>query len=177
MSRVVPGSIAAAFVRAYPTANATDTSFASRPDTLAEPTGDGIVSLAYGLNAAVGPSWASLIFIGTGDANDAFDVKIYGVRQVGDSWTFVPLLCLTATLGAKTGVADGGVLDTELYADTLVVKDPSYGVADASYRLVSPAGDSVGRLLLDTEGFAALAVDFDTTTGNPTGANALVAPV
>ncbi len=170
-------SVAAAYRRVY-AANATDTSFASRPDTLTEPTGDGVVTLYDGsFNPGHVPSWASVLFFGTGDANDVFLAKVYGVRKAGAAWVYVPLLSLTVTLGTKTGVAGGEVVAAELYADTLAVADPSYGVADASYRLISPADNTVARLLIDTEGFEKLRIDFDASTNDPTGMNALVAAV
>jgi len=170
--KVASAYAANGFAKAYAT-NATDTSFAARPDTTTEPTGDGVITLVGG--ERVGAWVTSVVFFGTGDANDVFDAIVYGIRRVGASWTHVPLIAVTVTLGAKTGVAGGGVVATELYADTIVVGSPSYGVADSSYRIVSPTGDSVARLLLDTEGFEKLRVDFDATTGSPTGMNALVA--
>jgi len=173
----VPVSIAANYRRAF-AVNATASSFAARPDTLTEPTGDGVVAIYDGdYNPGHGASWVGILFFGTGAANNVFLAKVYGVRKVGDSWVHVPLLSLTVTLGTKTGVALGGVVAAELYADTLVVASPSYGVADASYRLVSPGDDTVARLLLDTEGFVKLRIDVDDSTGNPTGMNALVALV
>lgn len=161
------------FAKAYAT-NATDSSFASVADTTTEPTGDGVISLASG--DRVGAWTASIIFFGTGDANDVLLAKVYGVRRIGAaSWTYIPLLSLTVTLGAKTGVAGGAVVATELYADTIVVASPSYGVADSSYRIVSPADDTVARVMLDTEGYEKLVIKFDDSTGNPTSMNALVA--
>jgi hypothetical protein len=174
--RTVPSSMTNGYAKAY-AVNATDSSFATRADTTTEPAeGSGVISLFTGLDR-VGPTWVSLLFFGTGDANDVFLAKVYGIRRVGASWTHVPLLSLTVTLGAKTGVAGGGVGAAELYADTLVVASPSYGVADGSYRLISPADDTVARLLLDTEGFEKLRIDVDDSTGNPTGMNALLAGV
>lgn len=178
--RTIPSSAGRPFEKAYPTANATDTSFASRPDALAEPSGDGVVDLRpTGLDPVV-PTWVELLPYGTGDANDVFVMRVYGVRQIGrpaESWTYVPLLEVTCTLGTKTGVAGGGLAAAEMYCDTIVAASPSFGVADNSYRLSSPADNSAGRILLDTEGYQKLRIDFDTTTGNPTGANCLYAGV
>lgn len=160
------------FAKAYAT-NATDSSFAARGDTTTEPTGDGVINLVGA--ERVGAWTAQIVFYGVGDANDVVNAKVYGVRRAGASWTFIPLMSLVATLGTKTGVSGGGVGAAELYADTLVVASPSYGVADSSYRLVSPADNTAARLMLDTEGFEKLVIDFDMDTGSPTSANALVA--
>jgi len=176
--RYVPSSAAYQYEKAYAT-NATNGSFAARADSVTEPSaGSGVIDLRPSTKLPVVPTWVSILVYGTGDANDTMNVRVYGIKQIASlSWTHVPLLEVVATLGTKTGVAAGGVLDTELYADTLVAASTSFGSADNSFRIISPADNSAARILLDTEGFQYLRIDFDMDTGAPTGGNALVGRV
>src|SRR5690606_18190035 len=91
------------------------------PDnSLAEPSGDGIIRVPQGANLAY------VEFIGTDAADEAFDCLIAGgseIRSGVDSeWGWAELITVTATLGSMTGATGGVVDDSNLYADTIAKK-------------------------------------------------------
>ncbi len=178
MSSAVPSSTAAPFQKVRATNSTQTGSYATRADTTTEPAaGDNIIQVGV---VGIGPTWVELIFFGTTSADTTFKFRIYGVRRLAlatsGSYTFVPIFEGVATLGTKTGVANGTVVATELYADTVTAAATSYGVVNVSYRLISPADNTVARLLLDTDGFEKVVVDFDRD-GSAVSANALIAQV
>lgn len=173
--RTIPSSFGGGLAKAL-AANATDTSFASRVPTTTEPTGDGVVGLRSHPDQVV-PTWLLLVPYGTGDANDAFDVRVVGWRRVGTLWVPTTLLEFTATLGTAVGVAGADVADTEKFADT--VSDPATGKGSVGVdcQPTSPADNTVAHYLVDTRGCPKVEFLFDATTGDPTGANLLYAQV
>lgn len=178
------------FVKAR-SVNATNTSFASKVATLTEPSGDAgtatgasVLQLSDGPNGIV-PCKALLIPYGTGDANDVFDMRIIGWRRVGSGprpdvlWIPHILASLTCTIGAATGVAASPVVATELFVDTITILSEPTITADTTRQgtvmTYSPANDTIAWAIVDLQGCEKLELTFDTTTGDPTGANCLVA--
>ena len=172
MGSAIPVSHARPYRRIRET-NATDTSFASRPDTATEPSGNGVYQLQQN---GIASTWLMLVPYGTGDADDAFDIKILGWRKSGSAWTAVQLIGVaTCTLGTKAGVAGGLVAAAAKYCDTIA--SVTLGVENVSFRVSSPADNTAAYLFFDTCGCDKIEVLFDSTTGDPTGMNALVAEV
>lgn len=173
MPAAIPTSFSLPLYKAKAT-NATDTSFASKVPTTTEPTNDGVVDLA---GQGEAPTWLMLIPYGTGDADDAFDMRLLGWRKVATLWVPTILLQFTATLGTAVGVAGAAVVATEMFADT--VSDPATGMGSvgANCQPSSPANNTVAHYLVDTRGCPKVEFCFDATTGNPTGMNCLWAKV
>lgn len=173
--RTIPSSFAGHYRKARAT-NATDSSFASRVATTTTPTNDGVVTLAADAGRTA-PTWLMIVPYGTGDADDAFDVRVVGWRMVGTLWVPTTLLEFTATLGTAVGVAGADVAATEKWADT--VSDPATGKGSAGVdcQPTSPADNTVAHYLVDTRGCPKVEFLFDMTTGAPTDANCLVAEV
>lgn len=174
--------------------NATDTSFPSKVPTITEPSGGGVLDLTEGGQGLVPESLVVLPF-GTGDDNDVFDMRVIGWRRIvggpnpGDIlWVPCIIAQVTATLSAAVGVAGAPVVATERFADTLAVtvegvtRDGELTAADAetftssgTTVITSPANDTPAFFEVCVKGFEKIEFTFDTTTGDPTGANALVA--
>ena len=128
--------------------------------------------------------------IGLGAANDAFDMKVVGWRQIGAGedknqlWLPTTIASLTCTVGAMTGIAGTPVLNTELFCDTIVPKSatglgtscwvrPSIDATPAAtYRgsllLWSPADDSIAAFAVPTLGCQRVEFIFDQVTNTPT---------
>lgn len=153
------------------TTNATDTSFASKVPTVTRPSGEGVVDIrksGYGADELI------LIPFGTGDADDVFDMKVIGWKQVGDLWIPVPLLLATCTLGTAVGVDGEGVDDSEKFCDTVTA---SFGVSNVSYQLFSPTNNTVAHIRAKANGFDLVEFCFEFSTNDPTGANCLYAAI
>lgn len=164
--------------------NCTDTSFPSKVPTNTEPTGDAgtaggasVIDLSQG-NIAV-HNGVALIPYGLGDENDVFAMRIIGWKRVGTVaatllWIPVTLAELTCTMGTSVGVAAMTILNTERFCDTIVLVT---GNDDVSIDIVSPADNTIAHVMMDVKGFKKLEVCFDMTTGSPTSANCLYAPL
>lgn len=149
--------------------NATSTSFSAPAATTTKPSGDGVVNLR---RFGTIPEWVAVLPFGTGDADDVFEMWITGWRKIGTLWIPNRLVKLTCTLGTAVGVAGTAVVATELFADTITA---SGGIANVSYQLFSPTDNTPAHALVAPNGCELLEFTFDTTTGDPTGCNALVA--
>lgn len=104
------------FQKAF-SANATDNSFTSLACTKTEPTGTGVIATGWA-NGTSFPNLTLLAF-GTGNENTTFDVRIVGWKKVGATWIPTILAQGTCTLSKFVGVANGDVVATERFADTL----------------------------------------------------------
>jgi hypothetical protein len=180
--------------------NINTAAFPSRVPTITEPTPSAtaaVVQLAareWGGGGEI-PMAVLLLPYGLGNDNDTYDMKLIGWRQIGQSppqgtWLWVPytLTEFTCTLGASTGVAGQPVLNTELFADTIVAKSaallqkhPAYdGAAAATFLsdivIYSPADDTIGWIKVPLDGCQKIELTFAQTSGTPTG-NALMALV
>lgn len=184
------------FARAFQkvrTVDATNTSFPSKIPTTTEPTGTGaaaatasVIEVSGGSGGAT-PSRLLFIPYGTGDANDVFDMKVIGWRRIGSGpppdtlWVPVTLLGVTCTLGAAVGIASSPVTETRKFVDTITIMSAMEPVITADTTNAgtvvrfSPAGDFIGWVEMPVRGFEKIEFIFDTTTGDPTGANALYA--
>jgi len=175
-----------AWVRHLPT-NVTTTSYPSAADTTTAPDASGTPSTYIYV-----PKERNTVAIrpfGTDGANDDFLMKVYGVNPVVcgstpgtsdgtsvKSYTWTELIEVQCTLGTKTGVAGGAVLNTEYYVDTIIVSDANH-LPTAAYAVISPADNTEATLIVDMTHYLFIAVMFDINGGSSaaTGANALLA--
>ncbi len=135
-------------------ANTAAASITAPAPTNTEPTGDGVLDLRRGGESVMGG--AMLHFFGTRTAadNETFTARLTGWRNVSGLWVPVPLLALNLTQGTSTGVAAGDVLDTEYFADTIVVST----AFTSAYEILSPADNTIGAVKVDLAGCRKLQV-------------------
>lgn len=155
--------------------NATDTSFPSRIPTNTEPVDDGVVT--FGWPGAMTSNSCLVIPYGTGDDNDVFAMRVIGWRVIGNNprtrlWVPYLLAELTCTMGTAVGVAGMEVVATERFCDTLAIVT---GNSNVTTEIVSPTGNIIAHAMIDVKGSHKVEFTFDMTTGDPTGANCLVA--
>lgn len=131
-------------------------------------------------------------FYGTGDANDAFDCRIYGeygisaatpgsTRGPTTESTLVLLGTATATLGTATGASGATIVPAaSLIADTISWSASAFLLAaetafsEGASGVASPADNTQAFLFLPCLArCSSLLFEFDATTGTPTGMNAL----
>ncbi len=146
------------FRRVYAT-NVTATAYVSKPDLITLPSvalvdSTGYLDLGIGRLSATTPDSIMLKFYGVGADNTTGNCRIYGLKEVCTasgvrSYTHVLLADYALTYSASTGVADGGVLNTERYADTIT---RTFGIENVADQLLSPANDVAGHDLLDVKG-------------------------
>ncbi len=122
-----------------------------------------------------GGSMAKIVGFGTDAANETFSCDIHGWFESGGDttiWYSVHLYALTFTLGTRTGVAGTDVLDTELFADTVVAGSyqATFG-GDNWVGLLSPAGNGGAMALIPTVG--ATYLEFDVYDGTTASCNVL----
>ena len=164
--------------------NLTGTSFTSKAATRTEPSGNGIINLAVPPHGYV-PAYMHLSFIGTGADDSTFVARVHGWRRVTDTskthnhvWFAHKLIEVTATLSTYVGVAASPVIETERFADTLVVvaaMEPTTA-ADVTrsgvYPFFSPADNTPAWMVIPTYGCEKLELDVDLT--GATAGNVLV---
>jgi hypothetical protein len=84
------------------------------------------------------------------------------------SYSYTLLAAFTFTLSNATGVAGGGVLATEYYADTIAEVFGSNNITDQT---LSPAGsgisDYAGHVVVDLKGFRYIFFDVYQGAANP----------
>lgn len=165
--------------------NSADTSFGSRVPTVTQPSGTGVFAIGQNL----GPQRLKLIPYGVGDDNDVFAMRIIGWSRTVEAPTiWIPCVIgeLTCTMGGIVGVAGASIVDTERFCDTIAVvsqgktSDTDGGGAAASsgqIELFSNANDLVAFAVIAVNGYQMVELTFDMTTGNPTNANCLIAPL
>lgn len=166
------------------TTNSNAASFASKVPTITEPTNDGVIDLAPSAQ------WVQILPYGLGSENDAFDMKVIGWRRIGPgpqgpttNWLWVPttICVVTCTVSAAVGVAASQVLNTERFADTIVMKSataqplqtdqnatPATQYQGVMVRIYSPVDDTIGWIMVPLIGLEKLEFTFDQTTGTPT---------
>lgn len=168
------GSLALQYQKVF-SANQTTTSVADPADSATAPSTAtaGVIDLRASTGEGLVPNLVRFEFFGTDAADEAFNYAVFGWASNGTSWSATKLAAGVATLGAKTGVASGGVLDTEYYADTLTVA--TGGEENVTWAVSSPADDTKAWLLLDCAGFPFLQVKVDKNTA--AAANLLYAGV
>lgn len=177
-------------------ANISTSSFPTIAPTIIDPlavTTKAVIDLTrMGANAGAGgtaPMSLYCVPIATASADDAFDMKVYGWRQMGAGadlntiWIPQLILSLTCTVGSMTGVASSPVVATELFIDTIVLKAPTTpqitgwarpsanATPAAEYQslcsLHSPADNTVAAFIVPTFGFQRIEFAFDQTTNTP----------
>jgi hypothetical protein len=151
-------------------------------------TAGGVVNLHYLQGSRAVPNAVKIKFYGTGNDNTTGGCRVYGVSGVytaasqdAKSYTYTLLGAFTFTLSGAVGVANGAVLDSERYADTIT---QVFGIANVTDKTYSPAAatpainDIAAHVILDTQGFGRLFFDLYVTGGLPaTNVNAIIAGV
>lgn len=150
------------------TTNSTAASFASKVPTTTAPSGAGVLTLPV---TQIMPAQLSLIFYGTDADNETFKSRVIGWKLVGTLYIPILLAEVTCTLSATTGVAAATILNTEFFADTIVL---TAGTPAGSSVVFSPTGELVAHLLVDLEGFSIVEITFDMNS-SAASANALYA--
>jgi hypothetical protein len=162
--------------------NATDTSFPARPPTLTEPTGEGVHDLDVTTSGRVA-NGVVVVPYGTGDENDVFEMKVILWRSTavgsGQLWlpttaTATPFIC---TLSTAVGTSGGDLTASERVCDTITNADTDITSQTQPVAIVSPTGNIPGSIRIFTYGAAKVEFIFDSTTGDPTGMNALFVPI
>jgi hypothetical protein len=129
-----------------------------------------------------------LWFVGGDDENDRVQVRLWlwryanmidSARASTDLPIYFPVQIGTfdLTLGAMTGPAGGVIGTSNLFADTIAA---SGTVSVSLIREVwSPADDTAGHILIDTQGYSYLEVQFDINALSPNGdvCNAIAARI
>lgn len=167
------------------TVNQTSNGFVSKVPINAEPVGDagtatGSAIIELAKDAAVAQNGIVLLPYATGGEDVTFSVRIIGWRRIGrivasQVWIPINLIELSCTCGASAGVANGLVLTTEFFADTITVTTGSTLSGEAAAEnIVSPANDTIAHALVDLKGCEKLELSF-TTGGSATDCNALLA--
>jgi hypothetical protein len=116
---------------------------------------------------------------GLGSDNDVFSMRLLGWKRLfplGSTgrqfWVPSLIATLSCTLSAFVGLASGPVIETERFCDTISISFEGTKTADVtrtgSVLLYSPANDTPGRAVVKVEGFEAIELQFDQTTGTPT---------
>jgi hypothetical protein len=103
------------------TTSSTATSFASLISTITEPSGDGIFSFPARV-----PWGLHLSFFGAGADDTTFDARLVGWDRIGTDpaltlWVPRALVSFSVTLSTQVGIANAKVIETDRFADTLVV--------------------------------------------------------
>jgi len=161
------------WTRVYAT-NSTDATFPSRIPTATNPAGNpGIIALGA---TRMNPLTLALAPYGTGADNSTLDLRVIGWRKLINPtdestalWIPSVLAQVSCVLGASVGVASRVVIATERFADTFTVTAGT----GARSTLISPIGDGIGTILVETLGYDLVEVTFDLVSA--TGANALYA--
>ncbi len=168
----------APFFLAYPTANSTATSITFPVPTLTEPTGDGVIGMnrSSGYSGEYSANGLIIIPYGAGSATNTMLMNCYGWRPtIGrlakPLWVAFELATFTVTLCTVPGIAGADVNESQLFAGTISL---GVGTANVSNEIVSPTGNVVGHILLDTKGCVLVQILFDRNSSS-TSCNALVA--
>jgi hypothetical protein len=152
---------------------ATTTSFPSKVVTTTRPTNDGVHVLGTSVGIVVVP-------YGTGDANDVFEMHILLWRSMGAGsslcWvptrvSATPFICTLGTFAGSGGASQ--LATTDLICDTITNTDATLTSQSMNVSLNSPADNTAGYIVATTFGAEMIEFIFDTTTGDPTGANCL----
>ncbi len=163
--------------------NQTSNGYVSKLPTATEPSGDaGSATGASVIDIApiggVGQNGCRCVFYGVGSNNNTFSSRVIGWSSVGDNdvntklWIPVILVEFAVTLSSTPiGVAGKTIVATELFADTITL---TYGNANVSVDIVSPAADIIASAIFDVKGFQKIEFSF-TTGASATSCNALLA--
>lgn len=139
--------------------NATNASFSSKVPTTTKPSGDGVLEVEKNNNLLV-------VLFGTDAANETFDARIIAWSKVATLWVPTPVVTVSCTLSTVTGVSGATVTNSNFFVDTI-----SLSSGDSDTKLVSPANNTIGYVLLDVVGAELAEIQFDMT--GAASANAL----
>lgn len=123
---------------------------------------NGLLILPYGVGTATNTFFLSIF---------AWDYIQPVVAQNAGMWVAWPLCAFTCTLGAITGLAGGEVDNTNLFAGT-IVQTSGFGNANVSNEVISPTGNFLASIVLDTKGARRIQLLFGMNSSS-TSANAL----
>ena len=166
-------------VRRFRATNENASGFASKVPTITEPTGDGVLNLAYLQNKV--PRFIKLWPILLGSDNDVSSMRLIGWHSVlkdGSTTLWFPTVIgeFVCTASAAVGVAAAAVLDTERFCDTIVpvaarTRDQKIAAGTSTgsqYESLSPVGDLIGHIIMPIAAFEKLELTSDQTTGTAT---------
>lgn len=153
--------------RAY-AANVTDASITAPVDVLTAPTvGDGVILIPPYANRA------AITIYGVASDGHTGAYQVWGTLKgptEGTSGYVQSILCAgTWTMGTRTGIASGEVLNTELYADTITI---GTGYSTQFNDVNSPADNTVATLIVDCRNAKWLLPRINK--GNATSTNMLI---
>ena len=167
---------ASQFAKALSTDSA-DTSFPSRIPTATEPSGSGVLDIGM---HGVSSNGMILVPYATSGDGDTFSMRVIGWRVVGagntDTLLWIPVVLaeIACTASTTVGVAGKIIVATERFVDTITLVT---GNDDISIDIVSPTGDEIAHVLVDTKGFQKIELTFDSTAVGTTAMNCLYAPL
>ena len=145
------------------------TAYGALVPTETEPTGDYVVNTASdGRRSA---DLLDFVPLGKDANNEDYQMRVYGwSRQyVANSPTvWVPTLLL------QLDVTLGNISATAIAASTFMADTIAYSAGDAGAKIVSPANDTPGYVVLDIMGAQKLQFDFDCDTGSSQAAGGSV---
>lgn len=170
--------------------NVVSSSFPSRiPTTTEPPSSDTTVTanttvqvidlgqLAGGLTQ----NSAMIVPYGLGSDNDAFSMRVIGLRRIGSGatalWIPIPLGAWTACTLNNTnpGIAGAAIINTEFFCDAMTLDTGFTDNKSISLETVVPGTDLIAHCVVALKGCQKLEITYDATTGSPT-MNALVFP-
>lgn len=165
--------------RVFTTNDATvGTAITNPTDTLTRPSGEGIIEMT---NNDGGLTLNALFLkpYGVGSDTNTFLMSVFGWDKIvgissttKEQWTATLLASFTCTLTTVTGVA-GGILGTsDKYCDTIAI---GVGNANVSNEIVSPTGDVIAHIVLDTKGCPVVQIKM-CRNGSATSENCLARP-
>jgi hypothetical protein len=138
-----------------------------------------LASPTTGNLGVVASGGSDLLFVpfGTDADTKTFSMRFFAWRRLtgaeGVAPLFIPLHLgdVTVALCPATGIANGLVLNTEFFADTLAVVTNGW----SDIKVISPALDNPASIIVPSKGFEFVSVVFDLT--GATAANALYGPI
>lgn len=171
--------------KVFPTGSENNQSgFTTKAATFTRPSGNGIIDLIRNGATKLVPWGIKLWPLGQGSANDVYSLRVWGWNRVGAGSTsgketiYFPTILgeFSCTLSAFTGLASGPVLNTDLFCDTITpvaARNPDMVIAagtalQSELRIMSPANDTPGFIVMPIFGAELLEFEQDQTTNTPT---------
>lgn len=147
--------------------NSDAASFAAVGPTATKPSGAGCLDVS---EQTMVSNNILLAFAGAGSENNAGQARVVVWRPVAGLWIPTPLITFDVTLGTAVGVAGYDLIATDRLADTIAANGTP-ALPEDMYRVISPADNTVGLVLVDV--FGASVVQVQTLKGTATNLNAL----
>jgi len=148
------------------TNNAVNTAFPALATTVTKPaTVDVAAGTANRLVIPCSGRYADLLFFGADGANDTYNARLTlwrSIVQVNNTasplWLPLHVGTINIVLGALTGAANGVVVATEFFADTVAIAS---GGDSGRVAVYSHTADVLGTTRVEQDGWELLVVDFD----------------